>query len=78
MLAIALFLDRYKLDMSETDKSQLESKWLSWWKDRVGQPARTPRQLMRTYCDTLNITPEHLDQAMQWESWPDGILSDDE
>jgi hypothetical protein len=76
MLAIALFLDRYKLDMSKADWSQLESKWLSWRKDKIGQPARTPRQVMRTYCDTLNITPEHLDLAMMWESWPDDVLSD--
>jgi hypothetical protein len=76
MLAIILFLDRYKLDMSEADQSQLESKWLSWRKDKIGQPARTPRQVMRTYCDTLNITPEHLDLAMMWESWPDDVLSD--
>jgi hypothetical protein len=42
MLVIALFLDCYKLDMSKADWSQLESKWLSWWKDKIGQPARTP------------------------------------
>ncbi len=78
MLAIALFLDRYKPDMSKADWSQLESKWLSWWKDRIGQPAWTPRQVMCTYCDMLNITPEHLDLAMMWESWPDDVLSDNE
>ncbi len=68
MLAIALFLDRYTSDMSEADWSQLESKWLSRWKDKIGQPAQTPRQVMRTYCDMLNITPEHLDLAMTRES----------
>jgi hypothetical protein len=78
MLAIILFLDRYKLDMSEADQSQLESKWLNRWKDRMGQPARTPRQVTRTYCDMLNITPEHLDLAMMQESRPDDVLSDDE
>jgi hypothetical protein len=77
MLAIALFLDHYKSDMSEANGSQLELKWLSRWKDKIGQPAWTPRQVMRTYCDTLNITPEHLDLAMTWESWPDDVLSDD-
>jgi hypothetical protein len=77
VLAIALFLDCYKSDMSEADKSQLKSKWITRWKDRVGQPAWTPRQLMRTYCDTLNITPDYLNKAMMWESWPDNSLSDD-
>ncbi len=76
VLAITLFLDCYKSDMSKADKSQLESKWITWWKDRVGQPAQTPRQLMRTYCNTLNITPDHLDKVMTWESWPDNSLSD--
>jgi hypothetical protein len=76
MLTIALFLDRYKSDMSEADWSQLKLKWLSQWKDKIGQPALTPRQVMCRYCDTLNITPEHLDLAMMWESWLDDVLSD--
>jgi hypothetical protein len=63
--------------MSKADKSQLKLKWITRWKDRVGQPARTPHQLMRTYCNMLNITPDHLDKAMMWESWPDNSLSDD-
>jgi hypothetical protein len=37
---------------------------------KLGQPARTPRQVMQTYCNNYNITPDHLDQAMDWECWP--------
>jgi hypothetical protein len=26
---------------------------------------------MQTYCDNYNITPDDLDQAMDWDCWPD-------
>jgi hypothetical protein len=71
MLAIALFIDQYtKTDMSDSNRSAIESQWLKRWKDRLGQPARTPRQIMRTFCNTYNITPECLDLAMGWDCSP--------
>ena len=77
MLAIALFIDRYtKQDLSATDKDALEQQWLKRWKEKLGMPARTPRQIMRTYCDTQNITEDLLDQAMDWECWPESDLPD--
>ncbi len=33
-------------------------------------PARTPHQVMKTYCDMNNITPDFLDLTMDWECWP--------
>ena len=79
MLAIALFIDRYtKQDLSATDKDVIEQQWLKHWKDKLGMPARTPRQVMRTFCDAHNITNNLLDQAMDWDCWPesDGTKQD--
>ena len=69
MLAIALFIDRHKDRLSDAQKSSIEEKWISHWKEKVGQPTRTPR-LMRAYCEELDITAEHLIEAMDWECWP--------
>ena len=71
MLAIALYIDRYTKDISTTECFTIKSCSLDKYKAKLGQPGRTPRQIMRTYCNNYNITPDHLDQAMDWECWPD-------
>jgi len=79
MLAIALFIDRYtKQSLNSADKDRLEQQWLNRWKDKLGMPARTPRQVMRTYCDFNNITVDFLDEAMDWECWPDSDPPDED
>jgi hypothetical protein len=71
MLAVALFVDRYtKADLSAADRSDIEQRWLSCWKEELRRPARMPRQVMRTYCETYNISEDNVDQAMDWECWP--------
>ena len=67
MLALALFIERHKQSILDAE----QSKWLTRWKERLGQPARTPRQVMHTYCDAMNITAETLDLAMDWDCWPE-------
>ena len=42
---------------------------------RLGQPARTPRQMMHSYCDIINITPDTLNLAMDWECWPESDVN---
>ena len=69
MLALALFIERHKKSLTDVERNEIESKWLARWKDCLGQPARTPRQVMHTYCDALNITEDTLDLAMDWECW---------
>ncbi len=71
MLAVALFVNRYtKAYLSAADRSDIKQRWLSRWKEELRRPARTPRQVMRTYCETYNISEEDVDQAMDWECWP--------
>ena len=74
MLAIALFVERHKDQMSEAKKSSIEEKWTACWRNKLGQPNRTPRQVMRAYCNKLDITAEHLIAAMDWDCW---LASDD-
>ena len=74
MMAIALYIGRYTKDISATERSTIESCWLDKYKAKLGQPGRTPRQIMHTYCDNYNITPYHLDQAMDWKCWPGSDL----
>jgi hypothetical protein len=71
MLALALFIERHKQSLSDSERTEIENKWVARWKERLGHPARTPRQVMHTYCDMMNITPDTLDQALDWDCWPD-------
>jgi hypothetical protein len=71
MLAIALYIDRYTKGMGDDERSKVESRWLDRWKAKLGQPARTPRQVMRTFCENYNITPDDLDCALDWDCWPE-------
>ena len=70
MLTIAPFVDRHKDRLLDAETSSIEEKWIACWKDTVGQPTGTPRQVMRAYCKALDITAEHLVEAIDWECWP--------
>ena len=50
MLAFAIFVEKHRNSLSDSEKSAIEDKWISRWKDKIGQPTRTPRQVMRAYC----------------------------
>jgi hypothetical protein len=65
MLATAICLERYmKKDLSSTLRDAIEQEWLAKWKDRLGNPNSTPRQVMRTYVESLDITVAGLDEEM--------------
>jgi hypothetical protein len=71
MQAIALFIERHKKQLSESEKLVIEENWIAHWKDKVGQLARTPHQVMQAYCDDLYISVGHLAaDAMDWDCWP--------
>jgi hypothetical protein len=61
MLALALFIECYKQSLLDLEHNKIESTWLARWKERLGQPARTPLQVMHMYCDVMNITTDTLD-----------------
>jgi hypothetical protein len=57
MLATAICLERYmKHDLSHSVRDAIEKDWLERWKERLGNPDGTPRQVMRAYVEDLNIT----------------------
>jgi hypothetical protein len=70
MLAIALFVELHKNQLSNSEKASIEDKWIAHWKDKIGQPTRTPRQVMRAYCKELDILADHLARAVDWGCWP--------
>jgi hypothetical protein len=72
MLAVALFVDKYiKGDLSDGQRSKIEQDWLTHWKEELGRPGQTPSQVMQTYCETYNISPEDVGNAMDWDCWPE-------
>ena len=78
MLATAICLERYmKRDMSDSVRDAIEKDWLTHWKDRLNNPDRTPRQVLRAYVEKLDITVAGLDEAMEWECWVDNTPSVD-
>ncbi len=56
--------------MSEVEKDKLESAWLQRWQERLGNPSRLPRKVMMAYLDDMDITPDILDDQMDWDCWP--------
>jgi hypothetical protein len=70
ILATALCLDHYmKHDLSTSTCDVVKKEWLARWKERLGNPDRTPRQVMRMYVEDLDITVAHLDEEMDWDCW---------
>jgi hypothetical protein len=72
MLATAICLERYmKTDLSPALRDSIEQEWLARWKERLGNPTQTPRQVLRAYVEELDITVAGLDDKMEWETWDD-------
>jgi len=51
-----------KHDLTPKTWDSIEKDWLKRWNERLGNPDRTPRQVMRTYVEDLDITVAHLDE----------------
>ena len=45
--------------------------------ERLGNPTQTPRQVLRTYVEELDITVASLGDAMDWDLWDDDGFDDD-
>jgi hypothetical protein len=70
-----------KRDMSATLRDSIEKEWLDRWKERLGNPTQTPRQILRAYVEELDITVTGLDDVMEWDCWsnsdPDDASQDE-
>jgi hypothetical protein len=70
MLATAICLKRYiKKDLLPAIRDLIEQDWLSCWKERLGNPDSTPRQVLHAYIEELDIMIACLDDAMEWSCW---------
>ena len=72
VLAIALFIEKYKWDLSDDVKDRIESDWVAHWHLAIGNPKKNPHRVMKTYLDLLDITVDDLDEQMCWDCWPEG------
>ena len=77
VLAIALFIEKYKWDLSEDIKDRIETDWVVRCRSAIGNPTKKPRRVMKTYLDLLDITVDDLDDQMCWDCWPEGNDDDD-
>jgi len=74
MLATAICIERYmKVDLSPQLRDSIEKEWLDCWKERLGNPSQTPRQILRAYVEELDITVAELDDQMDWDTWDEDI-----
>ncbi len=75
MLATAICLERYmKHDMSPLIQDSIEKEWLDRWRERLGNPTQTLRQVLRAYVEELDITVAGLDEQMEWGTWEDDTI----
>ena len=77
VLAIALFIEKYKRDLSDDVKDRIETDWVARWRSAIGNPTKKPRRVMKTYLDLLDITMDDLDDQMCWDCWQEGNDVDD-
>ena len=69
MLATAICLEKYmKTHLSPSLRDQVEKEWLDRWKEKLDNPIRTPRQVLRSYVTDLGIIVSDLDAEVVGEA----------
>ncbi len=58
-----------KNDLSPALWDSIEKEWLDRWKEGLGNPTQTPRQVLHPYVEELDITVAGLDNEMEWSYW---------
>jgi hypothetical protein len=71
MLAIAIFIEKYKKNAPNKVKDKVKAAWLEKWKGVLGNPTRQPSRVMKAYLDLLDTTVDEVDDQMCWECWPE-------
>jgi hypothetical protein len=66
MLATAICLERYmNHNLSPAIRDSIEKEWLDRWKEQLGNPTKTPCQVLHAYVEELDITVAGLDNQME-------------
>jgi hypothetical protein len=71
MLAMVIFIEKYKKNTSNNFKDRNDTAWLKKWKSNLGNTTRNPRCKMKAYLDLLDTTVDNVDKQMCWECWPE-------
>ena len=66
-----------KHNMSPGLRDSIKKEWLDHWKERLGNPTKTPCQILCAYVEELDITVANLDTKMEWEYWDTADPDDD-
>ncbi len=61
VLAIALFIEKYKRDIPDNMKDKIKLKWLACWKGLLKNLTKKPCRVMKTYIDLMDILVNALD-----------------
>jgi hypothetical protein len=70
MLAMVIFIEKYKKGASDNAKDKIEVAWFKKWKGDLGKPTRNPCRVMKAYLNLLDTTVDNIDEQMFWECWP--------
>ena len=70
MLAIAIFIEKYKQEASADVKDKIEEAWLARWKNNLGNPSKKNQRVTKAYIDYQYLTVDAVDEQMCWECWP--------
>jgi len=70
MLTIAIFIEKYKKEVSDDMKDKIEEAWLARWKSELSNPSKKPRRIMKAHINFLDLTVDAVDEQMCWECWP--------
>ncbi len=71
MLAIALFIEKYKQNILNKEGDKVEHDWLEHWHGALGNPSKTLCHVMQAYIDYLDILVGALNDQICWDCWPD-------
>ena len=69
-LGMALHLGKYIDDgMDPTVIADCEKRWLEKFRQHLGTPTRTPRQVLKAYCEATNLSEDQIEDEMDWMCW---------
>jgi hypothetical protein len=71
MLAMAIFIEKYKKNAPIEVKDKVEAAWLKKWKGVLGNPIRQPCHVIKACLYLLDTTVDEVDDQMCWECWPE-------
>lgn len=77
MLAMAITTHRFmEGQASQSTLTGIESDWLARHRARLQDDSRSPRQVLRAYADTTQLSLDDIDDQLDWATWDDADADD--